>query len=176
MNILLLILPAIFLSAQAPPAREYQVKAVFLFNFTQFVEWPPSAFSSSGAPLVIGILGKDPFGPYLQEAVSGEKVNGHPLVIQHYNNLQELRECHLLFINQAAINKPGQLMEGVKGRSILLISDDSNFLNQGGMINFFTKNNKIQIQINPETVKAANLTISSKLLRLAEIIVPTKKI
>src|SRR5258705_10422484 len=75
-----------FGSAQRPATPEYQVKAAFLFNFTQFVEWPPSSFTSAQAPFVIGILGKDPFGTYLEEIISGERINGHPLVIEHYKD------------------------------------------------------------------------------------------
>jgi hypothetical protein len=65
--------------AQSSPDQEYQLKAVFLFNFAQFVEWPASAFPSPETPLVIGVLGEDPFGPYLDETVRGEKVNDRPL-------------------------------------------------------------------------------------------------
>ena len=84
--------------AQNFPTRENQVKAVFLFNFTQFVEWPANAFSSSDAPFVIGIVGNDPFGNYLEETVKGEKMKDHPLIIQRYRDLRDIQNCHLLFI------------------------------------------------------------------------------
>ena len=159
--------------AQTPANREYQIKAVFLFNFTQFVEWPASAFSSAQAPMVIGILGKDPFGSYLTEIVSGEQVNGRPLIIQHFNNTEEIKSCHILFINLEQANLQDELLK-LKGKNILTVSDSPNFLLQGGMIRFFTKNNKMQFQINLDATKEANLVISSKLLRLAEIFVSKK--
>src|SRR5258708_35454074 len=74
------------LTAQTPISREYQLKAVFIFNFTQFVEWPASSFPTDQAPIVIGILGKNPFGGYLGEIVSGEKVDGHTVSGQYYIN------------------------------------------------------------------------------------------
>ena len=61
------------MSAQTTPSPEYQVKAVFLFNFAQFVDWPSKAFPEPQTPLVIGVVGEDPFGPYLDETVRGEK-------------------------------------------------------------------------------------------------------
>ncbi|HXA02484.1 MAG TPA: YfiR family protein [Cytophagaceae bacterium] len=157
-----------FLSSLNPPSREYQVKAVFLFNFTQFVEWPSNAFSA-GAPMVIGILGDDPFGSYLDETVSGENVNGHPLVIQRYRKIEDVKSCHVLFISTSETNNIEQIVASLKGRSILTVSDTPGFIQQGGIIRFFTSNNKIQFQINPEAARAAGLSISSKLLRLAEI-------
>ena len=170
----LLMCKVLFLSAQtlAPAPRECQVKAVFLYNFTHFVEWPASSFSTDQAPLVIGILGENPFGSYLQETVSGEKVNGHPLVVQYYKKLEEVQACQILFISMSETNKLEQILAGLKGRNLLTVSDAASFLQEGGMIRFFIKSNKIQLQINLEATKTANLVISSKLLRLAEIFVP----
>jgi hypothetical protein len=161
-----------FLSAQAPVASEYQVKAVFIFNFAQFVEWPAASFASDQAPLIIGTLGDNPFGSYLESIVTGEKVNGHPLVIYHFNNISEIKTCQILFINKVEINNMSTSLTSLKGKNILTVSDVPGFLEQGGMIRFITKNNKISLQINPDAARSDNLIISSKLLRLAEIIGP----
>jgi hypothetical protein len=172
---LLVAFSAFFASAQTSASREYQVKAIFLFNFTQFVEWPPSSFSSADAPLVIGVLGENHFGSYLNDAVAGERVNGHPLVIQYYKTIADIKPCHVLFIDQSETNKLAKILESLKGQSVLTVSDDPSFLKNGGMIKFYTKSNKIQLQINPDASKAASLVISSKLLRLADIFTTAKK-
>ena len=166
----LLIFGIFFSSAQTTGDHEYQIKAAFLFNFTQFVEWPVDALPETKAPLVIGILGENPFSTYLEEIISGEQVNGHPLVVQQYKNVEEIKTCHILFINLAETDKPEQAITILKARSILTVSDRNNFIKEGGMIRFIRKNNKIQIQINPEPAKEANLIISSKLLRVAEVV------
>jgi hypothetical protein len=171
-----LILPALLLElsfnlpVQTPTSSEYQVKAVFLFNFTQFVEWPASAFPNEKAPLVIGVLGEDPFGLFLDETVQGEKVNGHPLVVRRFQRAEDTGPCHILFINWGKGDKLKQLLADLKGRSVLTVSDAADFARQGGMVRFLTENNKIRIRINLKATKAADLTISSKLLRLAEIV------
>jgi hypothetical protein len=162
------------LAAQTPPNREYQLKAVFLYNFTQFVEWPTNSFTSDQSPMIIGILGTDPFGSYLEETIAGEKINGHPLRIQHYNTVEEIGACQVLFINVADKVKREQIIAKLKGRNILTVSDSPDFLLQGGMIRFFTRQDKIKLQVNLEEAKTANLVISSKLLRLVEIFVPQK--
>ena len=81
----------------AAPSREYQIKAVFLYNFVQFVEWPDAAFSDAGAPLRIGVLGEDPFGPALDEAVQGETIRSRRLVVKRAQRLDELADCQLVF-------------------------------------------------------------------------------
>ena len=161
--------------AQTPVSNEYQIKAAFLFNFTQFVEWPNTSFATSNEPLVIGILGKNPFGSYLNEIITGEVVNGHPLVIRYYPTASELQYCHILYINKSEIDNLKQITEKLKGQSTLTISDANNFLNSGGMVELFTRDKKIKIKINLEDAKEKKLTISTKLLRLAEIFVLIKK-
>lgn len=170
----LLLITSLSLVAQAPQSREYELKAVFLFNFAQFVEWPATAFSNSEAPLVIGVIGKNPFGARLKDIVSGEKMNGHEVTVQYYDNVEDIGTCHILFINLSETNKREQVLERMKGRNILTVSDVSGFSAEGGMILLFTRDNKIRFEVNLEACRAAGLTISSKLLRLADIFTPSK--
>jgi hypothetical protein len=163
-----LLLSGLKLSAQTPTSPEYQVKAVFLFNFAQFVDWPPKAFPEAQTPLVIGVLGEDPFGTYLDETVRGEKVKDRPLVVQRYRRVGEIKTCHVLFISRSETDRLEQILASVKGRNILTVGDAEDFALRGGMIQLVTEKNKIRMRINLEAVKAAGLTISSKLLRVAE--------
>lgn len=156
------------LHAQTNVSKEYRIKAVFLFNFTQFVEWPTAAFSTPTSPFVIGILGDDPFGSSIDETIQNEKVGGHPLVVQRYKDLRDLKNCHILFLNGS---DPEKVRENllVINRYTLTVSDADNFMKAGGIIRLITENNKIRIQVNPEAARTAELFISSKLLRVSEI-------
>ncbi len=155
------------LSAQAP-VEEYKIKAAFIFNFTQFVNWPEQSLGPPGSPFVIGILGEDPFEGYLQEIIKGESVKGHPLVIRHFKNVEDVKSCHVLFIDIKG--NDDAILKKLEGRNILTISEEEKFAHDGGMVRIYTKQNKIQIQINPEAANKASLTISSKLLKLVEIV------
>lgn len=154
----------------ATMASEYQLKAVFLFNFTQFVDWPTDAFSDAGSPLVIGILGSDPFGAYLDDTVRDERVNGRPLAIQRYARVDEIKTCHVLFVSASEAGHMGQILNALKGRSILTVGDIDSFTRDGGIIRFAMVSTKIRLKISLDTAQAAHLTISSKLLRPAEIV------
>ena len=156
------------LPAETSTAPDYQLKAVFLFNFAQFTDWPAKAFADAQAPLVIGVLGEDFFGPYLGETVRGEKANNRPLLVQHYRRIADIRTCHVLFISRSEMDRLEQIFQALPGRSILTVSDIPNFAARGGMIELFMEKNKIRMRINLAAVKAADLNISSKLLRLAE--------
>lgn len=156
-------------TAAAPPT-EYQVKAVFLFNFTQFVHWPESAFASPTSPLVIAVLGDDPFGAALDEVVAGETVNGRPLVVRRYRTVEEIEDCHILFISQPTRSLLPMLLQRLRERSVLTVSDSREFARAGGVIEFVTVASKIRLQINLKAADVANLTISSKLLKPATIV------
>jgi hypothetical protein len=163
------------MSAQAAPFQEYQVKAVFLFNFAQFVEWPPAAFASADAPLVIGVLGENPFGAFLDETVRSERVGTRPLAIQRYHHVDEIDGCAILFISRSEADRVEQILDVLQGRPILIVGDSHDFTQRGGMIRFATVQHKIRLFINVAAAQAANLTISSKLLRAAEIVTASKK-
>jgi hypothetical protein len=162
------------LQAQTEISKEYQIKAVFLFNFAQFVTWPTNAFPDTQAPLTIGVLGDDPFDGFLDETVQGEKVNGHPLVIQRYRKIRDVKNCQILFISRSESDRLEQILADLKGKTILTVGDMDGFAKSGGVIRLVTEENKIHFRINLEAAKNADLTISSKMLRLAEIVEPGK--
>jgi hypothetical protein len=170
--IALLLLFTIHVSAETIQSREYHIKAVFLYNFSQFVEWPEEAFETPSSPFIIGILGEDPFKSVLDETVAGEKVKDHPIIIQRYPTLQDLKSCHILFIGNKEAGNVKKIVDELKNKNILTVSDIPGFAEDGGMIRFIMHENKTKLQINPGMAKAAALNISSKLLRLADIVEP----
>ncbi len=161
----------------APPARpesgvskEYQIKAVFLFNFVQFVRWPDAAFPESATPISIGILGDGPFASYLEQGVRGETVRGRPLVVRRSQELEELKTCHVLFVSRSERGNVAEILAALEGHSILTVGETEGFAAQGGIINFFLHENKVRFEINPDAARNRGLEIGSQLLNLAKIV------
>jgi hypothetical protein len=163
------ILFSLFAHAQ-PASPEYKLKAVFLFNFVRFTEWPPSAFPTESSPIIIGVLGADPFGKTLDQTVKDEVANGHPIEVRRYKTVNEIKKCHVLFISSSESDRLRSILSALKGRNILTVGDIEGFADKGGMVRFRKENNKIRFRINVEAAKAENLSISSKLLQLADIV------
>jgi hypothetical protein len=155
-------------AATAP--SEYQVKAVFLFNFAHFVSWPVDTFRRPDAPFVIGVLGTDPFGSTLDDVVRGETIDHHPFVVKRFQDAREVADCNILFIGRTEPVRVDEALAALKGRSVLTVSDADGSEHRGVMIGLFTENNRVRLRIDLAAAKAANLTISSNLLRPAEII------
>jgi len=170
---LLLALPAAVRAQAAAP--EQDVKAAFLFNFTKFVEWPSAAFSDDGAALQLCVFGDHPVGKSL-EAVAGEEVGGHRLVVRRAEDPGKLAGCHVLFIDPSESgDRTSQVLSSLRGEPVLTVGDNRGFLDRGGIINFVLEGTKVRFEINQDAAERAGLKISSKLLRLAVRLTPGTK-
>ncbi len=154
------------------PHSEYKIKAVFLYNFTRFIDWPNSAFTSREEPFKIGIVGTDPFGEYLEEAVRNEKVGGRPIVIERYKNVKEIKDCQLLYIHSKDQREIKNIINFVQSKNILTVCDNPEFMKWGGMIRIYSDDNKIRMQINDSAARSVNIKVSAKLLNVAEVYYP----
>jgi hypothetical protein len=156
---------------QSSTASEYQVKAAFLYNFAKFVEWPPSSFSDASAPLQICVFGRDPFGEELRNITSEKTVNGRKLEVRQVADLQHARSCHILFVASSGKTAVKQIVEGLRGVSVLTVGDTKGFAEQGGMINFVLENDRVQFEVSRKAAEQAGLKISSKLLSVAKLVI-----
>lgn len=171
LGVALLYLFAVQLTSADTP-REYDIKAVFLYNFTQFVEWPSDAFPASNTPVTIGILGTDPFGEAIDEAIRNETVRGRRVIVERYRKLEEIKVCHVLFIANSEYRRVSRILTALQGRPTLTVAESENFARQGGMIRLYTENSKVHVNVNNEAARAAHLVISSKLLRIVNVVTP----
>jgi hypothetical protein len=166
------------LAAPAPAQRstidEREVKAVFLFNFAQFVDWPASAFLTPNDPIVIGILGNDPCGALLDQVVEGEVVKGRPLAVSRFRRVEDIKSCHVLFISPSEVGTYERIVNALRARPILTVGETEGFTSRG-MVRFLTERNRVRLEVNIAAVKTAGLTISSNLLRAARIVGATTR-
>lgn len=153
----------------ARSALEYDLKAAFLLNFAKFVEWPAAAFTDDHSPLVVGVLGEDPFGETMDRIVREKQIKGHPLIVSRWKSGEAPGPCQLLFICRSESYRVAELLRNLGGQSVLLISEIEQFLERGGMINFFTESDQVKFAVNPDAAARAGLIISSKLLNVAKV-------
>jgi hypothetical protein len=153
-----------------PPApTEYQVKAAFLYHFASFVEWPSEAFTHSNE-LLICVMGQDPFGAFLDQAISGKVVQGKKLSALRLEKNGPVNGCHILFISSSEKDRLKEIREAIKRTPILTVGDVDQFAQIGFAINFVSDQNKIRFEINPNAVERAGLKVSAQLMKLAIIV------
>ena len=169
----ILILPSLGLEAQAQDSAassEYLIKAGFIYNFANLVQWPSNSFAQPTSPIVIGILGEDPFGTILDRVLEGKKVNGRAFLVKRLKSVLDLKECHIVFVSSSEMTHLVEAIHSVKGMPILTIGEIPGFAKRGGIINLILEDNKVHFEVNVEAAKEADLNISSRLLALARII------
>lgn len=155
---------------QASNSAERQLKAVFLYNFTQFIEWPEGTFDSESDPFIIGILGEDPYNELIEEVVQGEFFEQHPFEVRYYTSIDEALESHILYIKNLDRSVLRKELGKLNASGILTVGDIPDFGKMGGIIGFVTVGGKIRLQINRQAAEQAGLSISPKLLKLADLI------
>lgn len=159
------------LSATQPQTpTEYEVKAAFLLNFARFIEWPPEYETG---PICIGIVGQDPFGPVLDEAIKGQGVNGRAFVVRRFRKHQEAAACHIVFFGASEESRLPSLLTRLQPGAVLTVGETPEFCRKGGIINFELAGNRVRFEINFGAAHAARLHISSKLLSLATRVLNT---
>ncbi len=154
-------------------SSEYLIKAGFIFNFAKFVEWPPTTFAQADSPIVIGILGTDPFGAIIDQIVQDKKIGGRGFVVKRLKwgtDLKDLKECKILFVGASERVHIDELVQIVKGLPILTVGETPGFAEHGGVIRLVLEDNRVRFEVNVDAARQAGLTISSRLLTLARII------
>src|ERR1700676_5827956 len=164
--------------AQAGDAHssEYLIKAGFIYNFAKFVEWPSAAFSPANFPIVIGVLGTDPFGNVLDRIVEDKKLGPRGFVVRRYKwgkDVKDLRDCKILFVSASERTHVDEILQSVKGLPILTVGETPGFAERGGVIRFTLEDNRVRFEVNVDAAHQAELNISSPLLTLARIIPQT---
>lgn len=157
-------------AAGSQPAPEYLIKAAYLYNFAMFVEWPNAAFARADSPIVIGVLGSDPFGQALDQTVRDKTVNNRHIRIDRVQSTQDLSRCHILFVSPSETARLNDVAYRLDGTSVLIVGDTAGLAKRGAIITFVVEDNKVRLEVNVEAAKRARLSISSKLLNLARIV------
>lgn len=161
--------------SDASDSSEYLIKAGFIYNFAKFVEWPATAFADADSPIVIGVIGVDPFGSLIDRIVEDKKIGSHGFVVRRFRwgkDLKDLKDCKILFVSPSEKAHMDEILQMVKGLPILTVGETPGFAERGGMIRFTLEDNRVRFEVNVEAARQVNLNISSRLLTLAKIIAP----
>jgi hypothetical protein len=153
--------------AAAQASLEIAVKATDLYKFAAFVDWPPAAFAGPTEPAVLCVVGDDPFGQVLDQAVRGQKIGGRPIEVMRLDHVERGAPCHILFAGASRREPPAEALDQVRGQPVLTVTADAGDPNARGMIDFVLRDGRVRFRIDARMAERSGLAISSKLLSLA---------
>ena len=160
---------AICTPCRADAPREEQVKAAFIYNFTQFVAWPADAFAGNDASFVIAVMGEDPYSGALEQAMAGKLVNGRPIAIRHFASADRIERCQILIVPASQQAAAPAILAKVQNAPVLTVGDGDSFMAQGGAIRLFLEEGRMRFELAPDIVAAARVAPGAKLMKLARI-------
>lgn len=150
--------------AQLSAPSQYDVQAVYLFNFAKFVRWPAGA---EREPLTICTVGQKEYADTLTKIVGGEHVDARPLAVRAIQRPEDATGCDILFIGATAKERLDTLLAATAGKPVLTVSDIPGFLDRGGMIQFLIIDKRVRFSVNLRPVARNGISLSSELLKVA---------
>jgi hypothetical protein len=153
-------------------AREYEVKAAFIFKFAQFMEWPAGAFTSDTDAIIVATVGDDPFQGSLDRVMAGKTIGSRPMAVVHFSSVDQIQRCHVLFISAANADELPAILSKVAKSPVVTIGEQDDFCASGGVIQFLIEDAKIHFEVNTAAADQSGVKISSRLLKLAKIYNP----
>ncbi len=158
------------LEAQTPKPTDFEVEAAYLSNFGRFVEWPATSASAASVQFNVCVLGTDPFGPLLDNALKGETIRGVPMMAKRIAGPEESGSCRVLYIGSSTDGRLKAALAALRTSTVLTVSDAADFTRLGGMIQFVLEGNKVRFEINLAAAHRSSLSVSSELLKVATAI------
>lgn len=157
--------------AQRAEAPEASVKAAFLYKFAGYVEWSPSAFASSDAPFVIGVLGAEEIATELARIVPGRSISGHPVAVRRVKEGESLRGVHLLFVGRES-QRLSSILRTARGEGVLTVTESDRGLEMGSAINFVLAEDRVGFEVSLDAAERSGHRISSRMLTVARRVIP----
>ncbi len=150
------------------------LKALYTYQFGKFTQWPEKKLNANTQQFQYCILGQSQFSQQMMRIFIGKTIQGLPLSIEVFDSglapEAVLSKCHVLFISKSERHRLATIFSSLERLPVLTISDIDEFSSQGGMITLTEDQGKIRFQINPEAIQLAHVSISSKIMELAEIV------
>ena len=156
----------------APAARGQtrtakDIKGLFFVTLARYTEWPEKAFAEANSPIIIGVIGEDPFGKLLESLTKNEIVRGRSLVVRRFASDEEIKECHLLYFGAMNVVRRELVISRLSRRPILTVSDTPGFAREGGAVELFLNDdNKVRLRVSKDALSRASLALSPSIMRL----------
>ena len=143
---------------------EHEQKLLLMCRLAVYTEWPAESMGDAEQPIILGILGQDPFGS-ATNLVAGRTVKKRRIEVKHFRSPEELRACHLLYFGGGELNLSSELADKFAAYHILTFGDSEDFERQGGVVSFVKDGTLVRFNVNKKALKAAKLNIAAVLVK-----------
>lgn len=164
---LLLLLVLFFFKSEFSMGQNEKFKALFIFNFTKYIDWPESYKQGD---FVIGVLGNSPIISELEIVSSKKKVGLQNIAVKQFSNPAQITKCHILYIPTYKSENLRTVLTGLQNMNTLVVTDGQNMVQQGAGINFVETAGKQGFEIKKQNIESKGLKVSGNLLSLGTVV------
>lgn len=150
---------------------EYQVKAAFLYQFANYIEWPPGAFTSETSLLVFGVLGADQLADNLEQITRDRKIQGRTIQVRRLQPGDPAYGLHVLFVGRSVGTTLDPDLFDVASMSVLTVTETTSPRSPGSVINFEIIDDRVKFDVSLQLAELGKLKISSRLLQVAHRVI-----
>ncbi|MDB5049538.1 MAG: hypothetical protein JWO30_2609 [Fibrobacteres bacterium] len=146
-------------------APEYNVKAGYLLLFIRYVTWPDTTFASPQSFIIVGVLGRDPFGKVLEETFADAAgMTGRKTEIRRVSDVAGAMGCHVVFISDFESGHTAEWLAALRDKPILTVTETEEGADAGSIINFIKEGNRVRFEVNLMAAHRVGLKIASPVL------------
>ena len=157
-------------ASEMESAKEYELKAAYIYNFTKFTSWPITSFPDESAPLMIWVLGNERIAAALETLVKGHTSNGRPISVRAVPRASDREGLHVLYVDVSQDAKLTAVKAAFSSPGLLTVGESQRFADLGGAIRLIVEGERLQFEISSQATQRAGLTLSSQLLMLAKAV------
>ena len=171
-KLLLLLATLLFgvrVEAQAPMG-ESQVKAMFVYNFLKFVEWPSNPSVGARDPFVVLIIGEGETADATERFLESKTIGERPLVVRRIRWDQSVAGARAVFVLERDERKLHRVLEAADAAGVLTIGEGESFTTSGGVIGLLVEDRRMRFDVDTSAAQSAGLRVSSKLLALTRVV------
>lgn len=152
------------------PMSESQVKAMFVYNFLRFVEWPVDVAAGAKDPFVVLIIGEGATADATERFLGSKTIGERPLVVRRIRWDQSLAGARAAFVVERDAKKLNHILDAAAAAGVLTIGEGETFTTRGGVIGLLVEDRKVRFDVDTTAAQNAGLRVSSKLLALTRVV------
>jgi len=152
------------------PTGEAQVKAMFVYNFLKFVEWPPDTTLAARDPFIVVIIGDGATADATAHFLESKSIGERPLLVLRNRSDQSLTGARAAFVVEPDAKKLHRVLDAAAVARVLTIGEGDSFTTRGGVIGLIVEDRKVRFDVDTSAAQNAGLRVSSKLLTLTHAI------
>jgi hypothetical protein len=145
----------------------YKIHSLFIYKFTQYIEWPDKG---SGGNFVIGVVGSSPLTPELEALAATKKVDAKTIIVKKLSASADMSDCHMVFVSESQSGQLNSILGKLSGKPVLVMSEANGGAKKGAGVNFIIVDDKMKFELNKASIEKQGLKVSGELVKLAIVV------